>query len=153
MAADSIELSVPLPRSLDTRIYIRLSTKAKSIVIFLTTATQDELSTPVPLGSFVYALPNRLDQAQPLSTTLYSSEISVELTTRLAKLLARKSQLPVYITNSMSFANAGMGGTVEEEMEAFKTIVQVISEKLQLSSAKTADAIVTPLVGMKIGSS
>ena len=71
----------------------------------------------------------------------------------MAKLLARKSQLPVYVTNSMSFANAGMGGTVEEEMEAFKTIVQVISEKLQLSSAKTADAIVAPLVGMKIGSS
>jgi hypothetical protein len=36
----------------------------------------------------------------------------------------------------MSFANAGMGGTVEEEMEAFKTIVQVVSEKLQLSSTK-----------------
>ncbi|RGP64413.1 20s proteasome chaperone domain-containing [Fusarium sporotrichioides] len=104
MATDSIELSVPLPRSLDTRIYLRLSTKAKSIVLFLTTATQDELSTPVPLGSFVYALPN----------------------------------LPVYVTNSMSFANAGMGGTVEEEMEAFKSIVQVVSEKLQLSGAKPA---------------
>jgi hypothetical protein len=58
MATDSIELSVPLPRSLDTRIYLRLSTKAKSIVLFLATATQDELSTPVSLGSFVYALPN-----------------------------------------------------------------------------------------------
>lgn len=31
----------------------------------------------------------------------------------------------------MSFANAGMGGTVEEEMEAFKTIVQVVLGKLQ----------------------
>ncbi|RGP80492.1 20s proteasome chaperone domain-containing [Fusarium longipes] len=131
MATDSIELSVPLPRSLDTRIYLRLSTKAKSIVLFLATATQDDLSAPLPLGSFVYALPN------PLSTTLYSSEISIEFTTRLAKLLARKAQLPVYVTNSMSFANAGMGGTVEEEMEAFKTIVQVVSEKLQLSGTKS----------------
>mgnify|MGYP004729797481 CR=1 FL=1 len=58
MATDAIELSVPLPRSLDTRIYIRLSTKAKSIVLFLTTASQDELAAPVSLGSFVYALPN-----------------------------------------------------------------------------------------------
>lgn len=58
MATDVIELSVPLPRSLDTRIYLRLSTKAKSIVLFLTTATQDELATPVSMGSFVYALPN-----------------------------------------------------------------------------------------------
>ncbi|KAF5548931.1 20S proteasome chaperone domain-containing protein [Fusarium phyllophilum] len=140
MATDVIELSVPLPRSLDTRIYLRLSTKAKSIVLFLTTATQDELATPVSMGSFVYALPNRLDQAQPLSTTLYSSEASVEFTTRLAKLLARKSQLPVYVTNSISFANAGMGGTVEEEMEAFKTIVQVVSARLQLSGPKPTAA-------------
>jgi hypothetical protein len=29
-----------------------------------------------------------------------------------------------------------MGGTVEEEMEAFKTIVQVVSERLQLSGPK-----------------
>lgn len=58
----------------------------------------------------------------------------------MAKLLARKAQLPVYVTNSMSFANAGMGGTVEEEMEAFKTIVQVVSEKLQLSGTKPTAA-------------
>lgn len=73
----------------------------------------------------------RLNVGQPLSTTLYSTEASVEFTTRLAKLLARKTQLPVYVSNSMSFANAGMGGTVEEEMEAFKTIVNVTLGKLQ----------------------
>ena len=31
----------------------------------------------------------------------------------------------------MSFANAGMGGTVEEEMEAFKAIVEVTLGNLQ----------------------
>lgn len=156
MATDTVELSVPLPRSLDTRIYLRLSTKAKSVLLNLTTASQDELATPTSMGSFVYALPNvsatlcshdaqlltsrqRLDPVQPLSTTLYSSESSVEFTTRLAKLLARRTQLPVYVSNSMSFADAGMGGTVEEEMEAFKTIVQIVLEKLQLS-AKSATA-------------
>lgn len=74
---------------------------------------------------------------QPLSTTLYSSESSVEFTTRLAKLLARRTQLPVYVSNSMSFADAGMGGTIEEEMEAFKTIVQIVLEKLQPSAKST----------------
>ncbi|RSL57163.1 hypothetical protein CEP54_008410 [Fusarium duplospermum] len=137
MATDIIELSVPLPRSLDTRIYLRLSTKAKSVLLNLTTASQDELATPTSMGSFVYALPNRLDPVQPLSTTLYSSESSVEFTTRLAKLLARRTQLPVYVSNSMSFADAGMGGTVEEEMEAFKTIVQIVLEKLQPSTKST----------------
>ncbi|CAM1510033.1 Fc.00g003680.m01.CDS01 [Cosmosporella sp. VM-42] len=130
---EAVQLSVPLPRSLDTRIYLRLSTKAKAIMLFLTTASQDELNAPTSMGSFVYALPNRFDNAQPLSTVLYSSESSVEFTTRLAKLLARRTQLPVYVTNSTSFANAGMGGTVEEEMEAFKTIVEVTLERLQKS--------------------
>ncbi|RSL45429.1 hypothetical protein CEP53_010792 [Fusarium sp. AF-6] len=139
MAADTVELSVPLPRSLDTRIYLRLSTKAKSVLLNLTTASQDELATPTSMGSFVYALPNRLDPVQPLSTTLYSSESSVEFTTRMAKLLARRTQLPVYVSNSMSFADAGMGGTIEEEMEAFKTIVQIVLEKLQ-PSTKSATA-------------
>lgn len=154
MATDTVELSVPLPRSLDTRIYLRLSTKAKSVLLNLTTASQDELATPTSMGSFVYALPNvsatfcssgiqlltecqRLDPVQPLSTTLYSSESSVEFTTRLAKLLARRTQLPVYVSNSMSFADAGMGGTIEEEMEAFKTIVQIVLEKLQPSAKST----------------
>lgn len=66
----------------------------------------------------------------------------MEFTTRLAKLLARKSQLPVYVTSSISFANAGMGGTVEEEMEAFKMIVQVVVERLQLSGPKSTTALV-----------
>lgn len=55
---DALELSIPLPHSLDTRIYIRLSTQAKAIMLFLTTATADELATPKPMGSFVYALPD-----------------------------------------------------------------------------------------------
>ncbi len=55
---DVVELSLPLPRSLDTRIYIRLSTRAKAIVVSLTTASQDETASAAPMGSFVYALPN-----------------------------------------------------------------------------------------------
>lgn len=53
-----MQLSFPLPRSLDTRIYIHLTLQAKSILLFLTTATADDASNPPPMGSFVYALPD-----------------------------------------------------------------------------------------------
>lgn len=73
----------------------------------------------------------RYNDVQPLATTLYPHEPTLEFATRIAKLLARKLQMPVYVTNSISFANAGMGGTVEEEMEAFRAIVQIVLKQLQ----------------------
>lgn len=33
--------------------------------------------------------------------------------------------------NSISFASAGMGGTVEEEMEGFKKVVEVVMEEVR----------------------
>lgn len=45
--------------------------------------------------------------------------------------MARRTKLPVYVGNSMSFANAALGGTVEEEAEAFKIIVTTVMDKLQ----------------------
>lgn len=73
----------------------------------------------------------RFNPQHPLATTLFSAEPTLEFTTRLAKLLARKANLPVYVTNSMSFVDAGMGGTVEEEMQALKDIVQVTLAQLR----------------------
>jgi hypothetical protein len=70
---------------------------------------------------------------QTLATPLYTYESSVEFTTRLAKLLARKVGKPVYVGNSISFASAGMGGTVEEEMEGFKKVVEVVMEEFRKS--------------------
>jgi hypothetical protein len=55
--------------------------------------------------------------------------------------------MPVYVTNSISFANAGMGGTVEEEMEAFRAIVQIVLQKLQHAGAGGAAAA---LDGLKL---
>ena len=49
----------------------------------------------------------------------------------MARLLARKSKRPVYVGNSMSFASTGMGGTVEEEMEGFKKVVEVVMNELE----------------------
>jgi hypothetical protein len=76
-------------------------------------------------------LTQRYEDTQPLSTVLYPHEPTLEFATRIAKLLARKLGIPVYVTNSISFANAGMGGTVEEEMEAFRAIVQIVLQQLQ----------------------
>lgn len=57
-ASPAVELSLPLPKSLDTRIYVRLSTETKAIVLSLTTASPDEAASAAPMGSFVYGLPN-----------------------------------------------------------------------------------------------
>jgi hypothetical protein len=37
----------------------------------------------------------------------------------------------VYVGNSLSFASAGMGGTVEEEMEGFKKVVEVVMGEVE----------------------
>jgi hypothetical protein len=49
----------------------------------------------------------------------------------MAKLLARKTALPVYVGSSVSLASTTLGGTVEEEMEAFKAVGGVVLEALQ----------------------
>lgn len=74
-----------------------------------------------------------MNPGQAISTPLYTYESSVEFTTRLAKLLARKTGKPVYVGNSISFASAGMGGTVEEEMEGFKKVLEVVMDEVRKS--------------------
>ncbi|KAK1471554.1 hypothetical protein CCUS01_06037 [Colletotrichum cuscutae] len=152
------QLLIPLPHSLDTRIHIHLSTKAKVATLFLTSVTQDEQSGPAALGSFVYALPNvcslphatkandkstnttfvfadtqtkRLEPAQPISTAIYSVESTLEFTTRMAKLLAKRANMPVYVGCSINLGGAAMSLSVEEEMEAFRAIVDVVTAKLK----------------------
>lgn len=68
----------------------------------------------------------RNNPSDPLSTPLFTPPNTLDFTTRMAKVLARKLDKPVYVGNSMSFASAGMGGTVEEEMEGFKRVVEVV---------------------------
>lgn len=57
-STETFQLSFPLPRSLDTRIYVHLTVRAKSVMIFLTTAAADDTGNPASMGSFVYALPD-----------------------------------------------------------------------------------------------
>ncbi|KAI0124247.1 hypothetical protein BJ170DRAFT_77150 [Xylariales sp. AK1849] len=125
------QLSFPLPRSLDTRIYMRLITKSKVIIMHLTTASAEESSTAVPMGSMVYALPDRFHPSTPLSTPIFKEEPTFDFTTRLARILAKRTQMHVYVSNSLSLANTGLGGTFDEEMEAFKKVVEVALDKLQ----------------------
>ncbi|PMD66459.1 uncharacterized protein K444DRAFT_639619 [Hyaloscypha bicolor E] len=130
-----IELSFPLPKSPDTRIYIRLTIQATSLLL-LTTAMNGDTSRAAPLGSFVYALPDRMNPGQTISTPLFTYESSIEFTTRLARLLARRTGKPVYVGNSISFASAGLGGTVDEEMEGFKKVVEVVMDEVRKSEVQ-----------------
>ncbi len=77
-----------------------------------------------------------MNTGQTISTPLYTYESSVEFTTRLAKLLARKTRKPVYVGNSISFASAGIGATVEEEMEGFKRVVEVVIDEVRKSEGQ-----------------
>ena len=65
----------------------------------------------------------------------------MEFTTRLAKLLARKTHKPVYVGNSMSFVSAGMGGTIEEEIEGFKKVVAVVMEEVQKAGGQVVNGM------------
>jgi len=73
----------------------------------------------------------RYNPAQPLSTPLCTVEPTLEFTARMAKLVAKKTHLPTYVGNSISFASTGLGGTIEEEMEAFKQVAGLVLSRLQ----------------------
>ncbi len=83
-------------------------------------------------------LPQRASPFESLSTPLFTHAGTLDFTTRLAKVLARKLRKPVYVGNSLSFTSAGMGGTVEEEMEGFKRVVDVVVELLDLEKGNGA---------------
>jgi hypothetical protein len=52
-----IEVAFPLPKAPHTNINLQLHDNGPNITLFLTTSTPDAASS-VPLGSFVYAMPN-----------------------------------------------------------------------------------------------
>jgi hypothetical protein len=121
-----LELAFTLPSNPHTKLHIQLTVHATTILLFVTTTTPENSSQATPLGSFVYALPDRYNPSQPLSTSVYSITHTLDFTQRLAKLLARKTGCACYVGNSASFRDSVQGGTVEEEMEAFGAIVKVV---------------------------
>jgi hypothetical protein len=54
---EPIEVAFPLPRAPQSNIHLQLRNNGPNIVLFLTSSTP-EASSSVPLGSFVYAMPN-----------------------------------------------------------------------------------------------
>jgi hypothetical protein len=149
--------SFPLPKSLDTRVHVRLITKSKVLIVHLTTVSAEDNGNAVPLGSMVYALPDvsnhnvtsivstpglnglqRFNPNTPISTPIYKEEPTFDFATRIAKILVKKTQMHVYVSNSISLANTGLGGTFEEEMEAFKKVAEVTLAKLQHLAAAPA---------------
>lgn len=121
-----LELAFTLPSNPHTKLHLQLTVHATTILLFVTTTTPENSSQATPLGSFVYALPDRYNPSQPLSTAVYSITHTLDFTQRLAKLLARKTGRACYVGNSASFRDSVQGGTVEEEMEAFGAIVKVV---------------------------
>ncbi|RMZ70802.1 20S proteasome chaperone domain-containing [Pyrenophora seminiperda CCB06] len=119
-----IEVAFPLPKAPHTNVHLQLTDNGPNLVLFLTTATPESASSTT-MGSFVYAMPNRTTPADTLSTPLFTHGSTLDFTTRLAKVLARKTGKPIYVGNSSSFASSGLGGTVEEEMEGFRRVVEV----------------------------
>ncbi|KAF2431595.1 hypothetical protein EJ08DRAFT_659901 [Tothia fuscella] len=140
VAKPLIALSFALPQSPQVRIQLQLTVLATSLLLFLTTTSPETPSSACALGSFVYAMPNRSNpMASPLSTSLYTQANTLDFATRLAKVLTRKVQKPVYVGNSMSFAGAGRGGDVEEEMEGFRMVVDVVMEEIRKAEEEEED--------------
>ncbi|RMZ81850.1 hypothetical protein DV738_g2092, partial [Chaetothyriales sp. CBS 135597] len=129
-----IELVFPVPKHPHLRCHVRLSILAKCATVYVTTSDLDMPSSQAPLGSFVYALPDRQENA--ISTALSTSVPNIDYATRLAKILARKFNQPVYVGCSINLA----GVTVEEEMEGLREIVdKVVTAWAQTRQSRPVD--------------
>ncbi|KAJ5091191.1 hypothetical protein NUU61_006061 [Penicillium alfredii] len=123
------EISFPLPKALHTTAHIHLTSFGQCAMVFLATSTPgDSAGSVKPMGSFVYAMPDRTSPNSTISTTLYTTPSSIEYTTRIAKIVARRIRAPVYVGCSIN-PNA-LEQTVEEEMEGLTKIVNTIVERL-----------------------
>ena len=120
---DPTHLSIPLTLSPHTNLQILIHSRLQTPLIFITT-TNPTTSSPVPLGSFVYSLPNRLNPAEPLCTTLYAQPNTVDFATRIAKIVAKRTAKPTYVAFSGDLG--GVGRQVEEEMEGLRKAVDAI---------------------------
>ncbi|MCJ1439189.1 hypothetical protein MMC27_008580 [Xylographa pallens] len=119
-------IALSLPRSPHTTLHIRLTRLETSTLVFLTTTDYATSASSSALGSFVYAMPNRLNSSDPLSTALFPVPSSIDFATRVAKILARKTGKPTYVGCSATFG----GATVEEEVEGVKAAIAAILSEL-----------------------
>ncbi|KAL4871316.1 hypothetical protein BDV12DRAFT_164595 [Aspergillus spectabilis] len=119
------ELSFPLPKALHTTTHIHLTVLDNCTMIFLATSTPgDSAGSVKPMGSFVYAMPDRTSPRSTISTTLYTTTSTEEYATRIAKILARRMGVPVYL--GCSIDPVALGLLPEEEMEGLTRIVDTV---------------------------
>lgn len=69
----------------------------------------------------------------PMLTALYPLPGTLDLANRVARVLAKRTKKPVYVGNSVSFGSTALGGTVEEEIETIRKVVEVASKALDLN--------------------
>jgi Proteasome assembly chaperone 4 len=128
-----ITLSLPVPKHPHLLFHAHLTILAHCTMVHLTTSTLGESgSTTASLGSFVYAMPDRLNPRDAISTALSTTPANIEYATRLAKILARKLNRPVYVGCSIYVE----GMTVEEEMEGLKAVVGKIGEAVEREESR-----------------
>jgi hypothetical protein len=48
----------------------------------------------------------------------------------MASVIAKRTGKPTYVGNSMSFAGMGRGGDVDEEVEGFRKVVEVVMAEM-----------------------
>ncbi|KAL8847010.1 MAG: hypothetical protein Q9221_007923 [Calogaya cf. arnoldii] len=115
-------LANPLPLTPHTTLHMQITTLETSNLIYLTSTDPSSSGSLSALGSFVYAMPNRLQPSDPLCTALHSQTGSIEFANRVAKILARKTEKPTYVGCSVVFGNP----TVEEEMAGVRAVVEEV---------------------------
>ena len=71
--------------------------------------------------------PQRLNPAEPLSTPLSVVPGSIDFATRVAKILAKKTEKPAYVTCSAVFSEFG----IEEEMAGVTAAVEAVMKELE----------------------
>lgn len=76
---------------------------------------------------------------EPLSTALYIREETIETATRIAKILVRRCERPVYLGCDMKFGSMGRGGDVEEEMEGVRAVVEAVVQKVLEAGMERVD--------------
>ncbi|KAL4997807.1 hypothetical protein BDV10DRAFT_185803 [Aspergillus recurvatus] len=124
----STELSFPLPKALHTTAHIHLTLLDTCVMVFLATSTVGESTgSTKPMGSFIYAMPDRTSPRSTISTTLYTTASTEEYATRVAKILARRMGVPVYLGCSIDPVSLGL--LPEEEMEGLTSIVDKVMAK------------------------
>jgi len=114
---------------------MHLTFMTSSATVFLTTTVIGESgATNAPLGSFVYAMPDRVNPPNVISTPLYTSTSSIDYTNRTAKILARKMSMPVYVGCSINFS----GITTDEEIEGLRKVIGMVLARWEEHQQKKA---------------